>query len=129
MAALDHQLTYICHTDNGENIANEFLALGAPLMMMRELFGMHANEFTLRRRVLGLKGENRGRPRIDEVSETFIWDLWYKLRDMELRARYLKAVELSGETMLSIWTAVKRYEQFGVKASSVMRVEGRRSVA
>ncbi len=116
MGALDRQLNHICNHTSGDNIENEFLLLGAPLAMMRELFGMHASEFSMRRRVLGLGGENRGRPKANEAAEVGIWDVWYQLRDLEERDRYLKTAEVTSESLLAVWAAVKKYHLYEVKS-------------
>ena len=118
--ALDRQLNHICNHANGDKLENEFLMLGAPVSMMRELFGMHATEFSQRRNALGLKGENRGRPKVNNDAELAIWDIWYQLRDVELRERYLKAAELTGENLLSVWTAVKKYNLYEMKKKPAM---------
>jgi hypothetical protein len=38
-----------------------YLLQGAPLMLMRRLFGMHASEFSRRRNVLNIRGVGSGR--------------------------------------------------------------------
>lgn len=114
--AMNRQLQSICDHSEGDKLENNFLIQGAPVAMMRELFGMHATEFSRRRSILGLKGENRGRPKSNADAEVEIWDIWYDLRDYELRERYLKAAQLTGESMLTIWTAVKKYNLYAAKS-------------
>lgn len=128
MAALDQQLNQLCQYGNNDDQENEFLLLEAPLAMMRELFGMHASEFSMRRRALGLGGENRGRPRIDEQGEAVIWDVWHELKDLDIRERYLKTAGRTGKRLLAVWTAVKRYKLYGLGAP-VLREVSCRSVA
>jgi len=49
-------------------LEDQFLLQHASQAMMRELFGMHSNTFSWRRKLLGMEGEGRHRPALFKSS-------------------------------------------------------------
>lgn len=91
-------------------LENEYLLLGATLRMMRDLFGMHASEFSRRRQLLGMGGQDIGRPKqCTEKTEHIIWHQWQAHDHLGDRERFLTVAEKTGESLQTIWRAVQPY--------------------
>jgi hypothetical protein len=109
--ALERLLNLLDRRRAERDLEDEFLLLGAPLTLMRRLFGMHAAEFSLRRRQLKMAGQGNGRPPcIDEATEYCVWKFWHACRNLDERQRLLKTAELSNQDLSVVWTALKRHE-------------------
>ena len=72
--ALERQLQELHDSSDERELEDTYLLNGAPHVLMRRLFGMHASEFSRRRNALHIKGAGNGRPSVcDEDSERRIW--------------------------------------------------------
>lgn len=109
--ALERLLALLERRRSERELEDEFLLLGAPLTLMKRLFGMHAAEFSLRRRRLKMAGQGNGRPpSIDEATEHAVWKYWHACKGLDERERLLKTAELSNRDLSVVWTALKRHE-------------------
>lgn len=109
--ALERLLNALDRRRTERELEDEFLLLGAPLMLMKRLFGMHAAEFSLRRRRLRMAGQGNGRPpSVDEVTEHSVWKYWQACKGLDERQRLLKTAELANRDLSVVWTALKRHE-------------------
>ena len=89
-------------------IEDRFLSMGAPHVLMRRLFGMHASEFSGRRQLLNLGGTATGRPKAcSEQTEHLIWHQWRKHSDLDERDRFIAVVQTTGEDLHTIWHALR----------------------
>jgi len=96
---------------DGDVIEDEFLIAGAPLSLMRLLFGMRPNEFCRRRRYLALNGSNIGRPRnCDEATELAILRAWASLGDQPLTKRFISLVEHTSLPLGVSFPVIRRHE-------------------
>jgi hypothetical protein len=112
--ALAKQINRVEGLRDERELENYFLIKYAPYRLMNSLFGMHATEFSQRRKRLGIDGKS-GRPNIgDEKTDAAVWTLWKKLEELEVRERYIKVSELSNQNIDTIWTVLQRYE-FGIQ--------------
>jgi len=92
-------------------VEDEFLIAGAPLSLMRLLFGMRPNEFCRRRRYLALNGSNIGRPRnCDEATELAILRAWASLGDQPLTKRFISLVEHTSLPLGVSFPVIRRHE-------------------
>jgi hypothetical protein len=111
LRALERLLNQLERKRVERELEDEFLLLGAPLTMMRRLFGMHAAEFSLRRRQMKMAGQGNGRPPcIDEATEYCVWKFWHACRNLDERQRLLKTAELANQDLSVVWAALKRHE-------------------
>jgi len=109
--------------DNLESQVNEreledtYLMHLAPCKLMRQLFGMHATEFSQRRKFLGLSKQGQHRPRYcDEKTELIIWQQWKKTEDIiDERERYLLVSKKTKQPINIIYAAVKCYYKSELK--------------
>lgn len=89
---------------------DECLLLGAPLVLMRRLFGMHASEFSRRRQMLNIGGHATGRPKeCDEDTEHLLWHQWQIHQDLEERQRFMTVAETTGVDLHVVWQALKHH--------------------
>jgi hypothetical protein len=87
-----------------------YLLQGAPLILMRRLFGMHASEFSRRRNVLNIRGVGSGRPPLcDEESDHLVWKLWQHHKQLEERERFLKIADETSLDLHLIWSALREH--------------------
>lgn len=109
--ALDKQLLEIDKRNKEREIENQFLLLGAPLILMRRLFGMHASDFSRRRNGLYIRGSGSGRPiNCEERMERTLWQHWKEFDDaIDERARFLRLSELTNLDLHIIWNALRPY--------------------
>ena len=90
-----------------------FLLQQAPFDMMQALFHFTCNQFSWRRRMLGVYKQDSHRPPYCEPEEEQeIWQHLYHYRHLDETDRYLKAAELSGVTLQKVWSAAKTYSKF-----------------
>ena len=112
--ALERQINRIENLRDDRELENYFLIKYAPFKLMNSLFGMHATEFSHRRKRLGVDGKS-GRPNYcDEETEALVWNLWKQSENLELKERYIKTAELSNQNIDTVWSILQRYE-FGNK--------------
>lgn len=91
-----------------KELEDNYLLLGAPLCLMRRLFGLHAAEFSHRRKLLNIGGTSNGRPRqCDEPTEHIIWKKWNELKDVNERHKFLRVAKETGVDLHQIWSALK----------------------
>ncbi|MBB6521897.1 STY4526/YPO1902 family pathogenicity island replication protein [Pseudoteredinibacter isoporae] len=91
-------------------LEDRYLELGAPLELMRRLFGLNAGEFSYRRRLLDQGGIGNGRPQsCSENDEQQAWRHWQQHSHLDEHQRFLKAAESSGLTLRQLWTSIKAY--------------------
>lgn len=88
------------------------LRMMAPLPMMRELFGMHSNEYSNRRKIMGMKGSCVGRPpACDEETEINVWNAWQETAHINpLWLRYVTVAEMTEKQLNVVWQVVRRFE-------------------
>jgi hypothetical protein len=93
------------------------LCAGAPFAMMRHFFGFTWQDFTARRKALGLQGDGIGRPSAptDEIIDA-VWQAWQK----EARQvpsthfgpeHYLAIHQVTGFPLRLIWTLVQQWSR------------------
>ena len=108
--ALSQQLEGIQEKNTLNEMETQFLMLGAPLVLMKRLFGMHAYEFSFRRKLLNLSGKGAGRPGVcDEATEHKLWIHWQSMKGIDERQRFLKLWELTELDMHVIWSAIQPF--------------------
>jgi hypothetical protein len=87
-----------------------YLLRGAPLALMRRLFGMHASEFSRRRQLLSMGGSATGRPRdCDEETEHGVWHHWQANKPLDERERFLAVAEATQADLHVVWHALRHY--------------------
>ncbi len=108
--ALTRQLKELEDKREARELEDIYLFHGAPLVLMRRLFGMHASEFSRRRNVLNIRGVGRGRPPLcDESSDHRIWKLWQHHKQLEERERFLKIADETSLDLHLIWSALREH--------------------
>ena len=108
--ALERQITELENQRDNQELEDIYFLQGAPLALMRRLFGMHASEFSRRRSVLNIKGEGSGRPALcDEHTEHTIWAFWQEYHDDDERLRFLKIAEQTNLDLHLIWSALREH--------------------
>ncbi|MBB6521882.1 STY4526/YPO1902 family pathogenicity island replication protein [Pseudoteredinibacter isoporae] len=108
--ALRQKLSEVKNMESLRDLEDTYLLLGAPLCMMRRLFGLHAAEFSHRRKLLGIAGSSNGRPRqCGEDTEHIVWKLWVQHQDLDERARFLKIAEVTDLDLHQIWSALREH--------------------
>ncbi|WP_299772470.1 STY4526/YPO1902 family pathogenicity island replication protein [uncultured Pseudoteredinibacter sp.] len=89
-------------------IEDTYLLHGAPLCLMKRLFGIHATEFSRRRKLLNLAGSGSGRPRLtDENTEHTVWKHWQSFSNLRERERFIRTAEKTGLDLHVVWTSLK----------------------
>ena len=87
-----------------------YLLQGAPLILMRRLFGMHASEFSRRRNILNIRGAGSGRPPLcDEETDHLVWKLWLHHKQLDERERFLKIADETSLDLHLIWSALREH--------------------
>lgn len=93
------------------NMEDHFIFHQASSKMMSELFGMNTQEFSRRRKSLGMTGNDQHRPRVvNSETEALIWKSWKTNIDMDDRDRYLSVSEETGQPLRQVWAVVKRLQ-------------------
>ncbi len=106
--ALQRQLIELESLREGQELEDTFLLQGAPLVLMRRLFGMHASEFSRRRNSLHIKGVSSGRPpQCDEQTEHAVWQCWQNNHHLDDRKRFLAVAESTEVDLHIIWSALR----------------------
>ncbi len=106
--ALKRQLKEVEDMRKERELEDVHLLFGAPLVLMRRLFGMHASEFSRRRKVLNIQGTASGRPPLcNEEDEHQIWNLWKTYSDVEERSRFITIAETTGFDLHLIWSTLR----------------------
>ncbi len=94
-----------------EEMILEFVRLRAPRWLMRDLFGITADDYCRYRRQVGLAGEGMGRPELpDEEKQIVLWRLWKASKDQPEKERYLFLARESGVPLNSALRALKQWE-------------------
>ncbi|MDA1370273.1 MAG: STY4526/YPO1902 family pathogenicity island replication protein [Proteobacteria bacterium] len=107
---MDKQLEIIDQLRQEKEIEDIYLVQGAPLKLMRRLFGMHASEFSRRRDAMCLKHSGSGRPiRCDEKTDHYLWHLWASHAKLCESERFLKVAEESSLNLHNIWNSLREY--------------------
>ncbi len=102
------KLKEIRELEDLKELENKHLLLGAPLCLMRRLFGLHAAEFSHRRKLLNIGGTSNGRPKhCDEHTEHAIWKSWDSLENIDERYRFVQVAENTGLDLHQVWVALK----------------------
>ena len=109
-AALERQVKELENQRDDQELEDTYLLQGAPLVLMRRLFGMHASEFSRRRNFLNIKGVGSGRPILcDEKTDHRIWALWEENHAFDERQRFLKIAEQTQLDLHLIWSALREH--------------------
>jgi len=107
-SALQRQLSELESLREEQELEDTFLLQGAPLVLMRRLFGMHASEFSRRRNSLNIKGVASGRPpQCDEKMEHLVWEQWQANEHLNDRQRFLAVAEITSVDLHIIWAALR----------------------
>lgn len=110
VTALQRQISEIEVLREERDLEDRFLLLGAPLRLMRRLFGMHAYEFSRRRKVLNIQGSGNGRPpSCTEETEHLVWNLWQSYQHSDERDRFMTIAEQTGLDLHIIWSALREH--------------------
>lgn len=108
--SLNQQITELENCKEEKELENIYLLQGAPLVLMRRLFGLHASEFSRRRDSLNIRGAGNGRPPLcDEQTEHEVWSLWNKYAALSERDRFLRIAEKTHLDLHLIWSALRDY--------------------
>lgn len=109
--SLEQLISHAANDRADSELQDRFLYNYATSAMMREFFGMHTTEFCNRRKILGLAGQGQHRPQYcNEETEIAIWTHFQANNDIEIRERYLKVSELTGQPLNIVYPAIKRNE-------------------
>lgn len=107
---LRRRLDELIAMDAIRELEDEFLLMGAPHVLMRRLFGMHASEFSGRRQLLNLGGSATGRPKAcSEQTEHKIWHQWQIHQSLEERERFKAVAIATDEDLHTIWHALRNH--------------------
>ncbi|WP_339672427.1 STY4526/YPO1902 family pathogenicity island replication protein [Dasania marina] len=108
LSALERQIKELEDQREEKELEDIYLFQGAPLILMRRLFGMHASEFSRRRNVLNIRGVGSGRPPLcDEKSEHLAWKLWQQYEQLNERERFLKIADDTSLDLHLIWSSLR----------------------
>ncbi len=108
---LEQALLEVASEDDNIELQDQFLYDYATNRMMREFFGMHTTEFSARRKIMGLAGKGQHRPQYcDEETEILIWKQFQRYDHLDIRQRYLKVAEVTGQPLNIVWPAIQRHE-------------------
>ena len=106
--ALTRQLKELEDKREERELEDIYLFHGAPLVLMRRLFGMHASEFSRRRNILNIRGAGSGRPPLcDEGTDHLVWKTWLHHKQLDERERFLKIADETGLDLHLIWSALR----------------------
>lgn len=106
--ALERQINELEYKREEHELEDTYLLHGAPLALMRRLFGMHASEFSRRRSILNIRGAGSGRPlQCSEETEHLVWKIWQQNTSEEERKRFLKIADNTGLDLHLIWSALR----------------------
>ena len=106
--ALKRQLKELEDTREEHELEDTYLFHGAPLVLMRRLFGMHASEFSRRRNILNIQGSGSGRPPLcNEETDHLVWKLWQQHNQLEERQRFIKMADETNLDLHLIWSALR----------------------
>ena len=106
--ALKRQLQELEDMREEHELEDIYLLNGAPLTLMRRLFGLHASEFSRRRNTLHIRGNGSGRPPLcDEKTEHHIWRIWEKIGHLSEKERFIKIIEETNLDLHIIWSALR----------------------
>lgn len=115
--ALQKQISELDVMREERELEDYYLLLGAPLKLMRRLFGMHACEFSRRRKVLNIKGAGSGRPPVcSEETEHLVWNTWQNFAHTDERKRFVLVAESTELDLHIIWSSLR--EHIDVKESA-----------
>ncbi|MDF1645115.1 MAG: STY4526/YPO1902 family pathogenicity island replication protein [Pseudomonadales bacterium] len=107
-SALKRQIKELESKREEQEIEDTYLLHGAPLVLMRRLFGMHASEFSRRRNILNIRGVGSGRPpSCNEETDHLVWKLWQHHKQLEERQRFLKIAHQTGLDLHLIWSTLR----------------------
>lgn len=116
---LQHQINNLAEQVAERELEDEYIKCLAPCKLMRQLFGMHATEFSQRRKFLGLSKQGQHRPRYcNKDTEFAIWQHWKKTEGMDERKRYLLVAKKTDQPLNLIYAAVKSYYESAPKEES-----------
>ncbi|WP_101757265.1 STY4526/YPO1902 family pathogenicity island replication protein [Oceanicoccus sp. KOV_DT_Chl] len=108
--ALERQIQALENKREEKELEDIYLLQGAPLILMRRLFGMHASEFSRRRNILNIRGVGSGRPPLcNEESEHQVWKLWQHNNPLNERERFLKIADETNLDLHLIWGALRAH--------------------
>jgi len=108
--ALKRQLKELEDKREEHELEDTYLFHGAPLVLMRRLFGMHASEFSRRRNILNIRGAGSGRPPLcSEETDHLVWKTWQLHKQLEERERFLKIADETNLDLHIIWSALREY--------------------
>ena len=108
--ALTSQLKELEDKREDRELEDIYLFHGAPLVLMRRLFGMHASEFSRRRNILNIRGAGSGRPPLcDEETDHLVWKLWLHHKQLDERERFLKIADETNLDLHLIWSALREH--------------------
>jgi hypothetical protein len=94
-----------------EEMILEFVRLRAPRTLMRDLFGISADDYCHYRRQVGLNGEGVGRPELpDDDTQALVWKAWQATKDLPEKERYLRLARDTGVPLNSALRALKHCE-------------------
>lgn len=106
--ALKRQLYELEESREERELEDTYLLHGAPLILMRRLFGIHASEFSRRRSILNIRGAGSGRPPLcDEETDHLVWELWLHHKQLDERERFLKIADETRLDLHLIWSALR----------------------
>jgi len=106
--ALTRQLKELEDKREERELEDLYLFHGAPLVLMRRLFGMHASEFSRRRNILNIRGAGSGRPPLcDEETDHLVWKTWLHHKQLDERERFLKIADETSLDLHLIWSALR----------------------
>jgi hypothetical protein len=106
--SLKRQLKELEDTREEHELEDTYLFHGAPLVLMRRLFGMHASEFSRRRNILNIRGVGSGRPPLcNEETDHLLWKLWQLYSQLDERERFLKMADQTGLDLHLIWSTLR----------------------
>ncbi len=108
--ALQKQISELDVMREERELEDYHLLLGAPLRLMRRLFGMHACEFSRRRKLLNIQGVGSGRPPVcSEETEHLVWNTWQKFAYADERKRFILVAETTELDLHIIWSSLREH--------------------
>lgn len=94
-----------------EEMILEFVRLRAPRRLMRDLFGISADDYCYYRRQVGLNGEGAGRPELpDDETQALVWKVWQATKGLPDKERYLRLARDTGVPLNSALRALRHCE-------------------
>lgn len=108
---LDRLLTHLERAQEVENLQDELILQRAPLPMMHALYAMTAEEYSTRRKMLGMASVGLGRPPgPTPEQETTCWNVWSAHDDLDKPHRYLAVAQSTELPLCTLWSLVKSWE-------------------